>query len=56
MRILVTSLVVAAVSFADKPSNTVSNSLSAAGTLAKRQVDAVNNGLGAQVRWMCERT
>src|SRR6266567_8367410 len=48
MRIFVLLLAVAAAGYAGTPSNTIDNSLSATGRLAKRQVDAVNHGLGAQ--------
>src|SRR2546430_15131314 len=48
MRIFISLLAIAAAGFAAQPSNTSSNNLSATGRLAKRQVDSVNRGVGAQ--------
>src|SRR5262245_1082848 len=48
MRILIFLLAIVSVGFAAKPSNITDNSLSATGRLAKRRVDSVNRGFGAQ--------
>src|SRR5262245_55242345 len=48
MRILIFLLAIASVGFADRPSSTISNSLSATGRLAKRRVDSVNHPFTVQ--------
>src|SRR5712691_1413685 len=48
MRIFGFLLALAAVAYAGNPSNTIDNSLSAAGRLAKKQADSVNSGSGQQ--------